>query len=61
MISYPAPRKCCVGHGAEVSGIGGGATVGLLAPLAGLGVVIAHGRLPRRVVAQKAVERIRKQ
>jgi len=61
MIAHSPPRKCCAGHGAEVSGIGGGATVGLLAPLACLGVVVAHARLPSRFVVQEAVEGISKQ
>lgn len=45
----------------KISDIGDGAAVGLLAPLAGLGVLVAHRRRPARGVGQEAVERIRQQ
>src|SRR3990172_23389 len=61
MIYQSPPLKRGAGHGTQVSGVGGGAAVGLLTPLACLGVIVAHGCLPSRVVAQAAVERIRKQ
>ncbi len=48
--NHSSPLKRCTRHGAEIRGVGGCTAEGLLTPLAGLGMVGVHWRLPSRVI-----------